>query len=260
MRSGRQSRSGRTGRRQVAALALVAAGLGAPLAAAAAELRSLADCTAAIAADPQAAREAAARWAAFGGGAEAGVCEARVLEALGARQTAALLLTEIAQDRGNGLPAATRAALFAEAGRLWLAVRQPALARETLGRAAELAPPDAEALALLAEAHGRLGDWPRAVEALDRALALGPPRADILALRAAARRKGGDASRALADAEAALQLLPSYDEALFEKGAALATLGRMPEALEVWFRLVELHPDGEMAELARRNMRQLAGQ
>lgn len=225
-----------------------------------AAIRSMAECRAAIAADANRAREEAAQWVRFGGGAEARVCEARALEALGARKNAAVILTETASDRGNGLPAATRANLLREAGRLWLALGEPALANATLSAVLEIVKEDADTLALRAEALGRLRLWPAAVDDLTRALALDPARADILALRAAARRRTEDKAGALADAEAALAILPHLPEALFEKGASLALLGRTDAALDVWFRLIELHPDSEMAALARRNIQQLAGQ
>ncbi len=224
-----------------------------------AEIRSADDCTAAIAAAPERAREDAARWAVLGGGAEAKACEARALEALGARKTAAVILTEVAAAPGNGLGAVARAAMFRDAARLWLAVEEPRLAEETISRILALTAPDADTLALRAEARGRQGDWAAAQEDLARALALSPGRADLLTLQAAARRRSGDATGGLAAAEAALAALPSNPEALFEKGANLAVLGRVPEALEVWFALIELDPDGEMAELARRNIRQLSG-
>ncbi|HEU0223747.1 MAG TPA: tetratricopeptide repeat protein [Paracoccaceae bacterium] len=224
-----------------------------------AEIRSMAECVAAIGTRPSVAREEAAQWATFGGGAEAKACEARALEALGAKTTAAVILTEVASDRGNGLPAATRAALLRDAGRLWLEEGQPAVAREALTRGLDIGPADPDALAMRGEASGRLGLWPDAVRDLTEALKLAPGRADILALRAAAKRKSRDPAGGLEDAEAALANLPHLEEALFEKGACLAVLGRIPEALDVWFRLIELHPESEMAELARRNIQQLSG-
>jgi tetratricopeptide (TPR) repeat protein len=240
-------------------LPLLLLALALPLPAGAGPLRSMAECVKAIGEDAAAAREAAAQWAAFGGGPEARACEARALEALGAKGTAALILTEVATDWGNALPAPTRAAMLKDAGRLWLDEGQPRLAAEALTRVIDLAGAEPGALAMRAEARGRLGLWPQATEDLDRAVALAPDRADILALRAAARRKGDDPAAGLADAEAALRLLPTLPEALFEKGASLAMLGRTREALTVWFALIELHPDSTMAELARRNVQQLSG-
>ncbi|GIX13935.1 MAG: hypothetical protein KatS3mg118_1894 [Paracoccaceae bacterium] len=224
-----------------------------------AAIDSMAACMARIAEDPQAAREEAARWLVLGGGAEARACEARALEALGARGSAAVILAELAADRGNGLPKATRAAMLRDAGRLWLAEEQFALSVEALTRAIALGLDDPDTRVMRAEAHGRLGQWQEAIADLNAALAVAPDRPDLLSLRAAARRRSGDAAGALADAEAALAVLPTYPEALFEKGAALAVAGRTRAALEVWFELIRLHPDSEMAELARRNLQQLAG-
>lgn len=219
----------------------------------------MAECRQRIAQNPTLAREEAAIWSTFGGGAEALVCEARALEELGARTSAARILTEVATDRGNGLPAATRALLLREAGRLWLVTRQPRLTIKTLTSANELARADIETLSMLAEAHAQLGEWDNALQELTEGLELDPTRADLMTLRAAAKRKSGDPAGALTDSEAALRLLPAYMEAMFEKGAALALLDRMPEALDVWFKLIELDPDGPMADLARRNIQRLSG-
>ncbi|RMF34745.1 MAG: hypothetical protein D6754_14490 [Alphaproteobacteria bacterium] len=219
----------------------------------------MAECMARIGANPTVAREEAAQWFVLGGGAEAKTCEARALEALGARGTAAVILAGIAADRGNGLPKATRAAMMQDAGRLWLGEKQYRLSLEALNRAVALGLRDADLLAMRAEAKGRLGMWPEAVADLSAALERAPGRADLLTLRAAANRKSGDPLAGLADAEAALRKLPHYPEALFEKGASLVVLDRVPEALKVWFKLIELHPDSEMAELARRNMQRLSG-
>ncbi|MEL6235568.1 MAG: tetratricopeptide repeat protein [Pseudomonadota bacterium] len=238
--------------------AALAAGLGG-LPATASGLTSMAQCMQRISQDPQRAREEAAQWLVLGGGAEARACEARALEALGARATAAVILVEVAADWGNGLPAFSRAAMMRDAGRLWLAEGNFVIAEQALTQAISIGLDDADTRVMRAEARGRQGLWTGAISDLDTALASHPDRADLLALRAAARRKSGDTDGALTDAEAALALLPTFPEALFEKGAALAVSGRIPDALAVWFELIRLHPETEMAELARRNMQQLAG-
>ncbi|MEM9048744.1 MAG: tetratricopeptide repeat protein [Pseudomonadota bacterium] len=222
-------------------------------------LTSMADCMQRIAQDPQRAREEAAQWLVLGGGAEARACEARALEALGANVTAAAILAEVAADWGNGLPAFSRAAMMRDAGRLWLAEGSYAIAEQALTQAIAIGLDDADTRVMRAEARGRQNLWDGAIEDLNTALAEHVQRPDLLALRAAAHRKSGDFDAALADAEAALTILPTYPEALFERGAALAVTGRVPDALAVWFELIRLHPDSPMAELARRNMQQLAG-
>lgn len=222
-------------------------------------LGSMAECMQRITEDPQRAREEAAQWLVLGGGAEARACEARALEALGARVTAAAILAEVAADWGNGLPAFSRAAMMRDAGRLWLAEGNFAVAEQALTQAIAIGLDDADTRVMRAEARGRQGLWSGAIDDLNTALAENADRPDLLSLRAAAHRKFGDPASALADADAALAILPTYPEAMFEKGAALAVAGRVPEALEVWFELIRLHPDSRMAELARRNIQQLAG-
>jgi tetratricopeptide (TPR) repeat protein len=224
-----------------------------------AAIASLAECEAAVKADPALAREEAAGWAVLGGGALAKACEAMALEALGATKTAAAILTDVAVDRSNGLSAEARVDFLADAARLWLAAREPKLAEEAAGRILSLTGETAETLALRAEARGRQDRWAEARADLDRALDLEPARPDILALRAAANRKEGRPDAALKDADAALAGLPALPEALFERGAALIILKRVPEALDTWFRLIELHPDSELAALARRNIQAIGG-
>ena len=67
------------------------------------EIRSAADCTAAVAADPAAAREDAALWQRTGGGVPARLCEAAALSALGANATAARLLTNLAENPNRAI-------------------------------------------------------------------------------------------------------------------------------------------------------------
>ncbi|QDL92708.1 tetratricopeptide repeat protein [Paroceanicella profunda] len=226
---------------------------------AAAEIRSMAECRARIQEDASRAREEAAQWVTLGGGPEANVCTAETLIALGAKNSAAQILTSTADDRNNGLPAATRSRLMRDAGRLWLDEDQPRLALEALSRTIQLTGADPDTLVLRAEAQGRLGLWQSAMTDLDRALKLAPDRPDLLALRAAARRKSDDPQGGLEDAQAALEANPTLPEALFEKGACLAVLGRMPEALDTWFKLIEQDPESQLARLAQRNMQRLSG-
>ena len=105
-----------------------------------AEIRSADDCAAAIAADPDRAREEAAAWQRTGGGTAASLCEADALAATGAHGTAAALLTNLGQDPNRAIPADARAVILTDAATQWLAADRPDLARATLAAADGLTP------------------------------------------------------------------------------------------------------------------------
>lgn len=236
--------------RAALALALAAAAAGPGRA----EIRSAADCAAAVAADPQAAREDAAAWARLGGGFEAEICEAAALEAMGAAGSAALLLTRLAENPRRALPPALRVAIYDDAARLWLDAGRPDLARAVLANLDRLAPADTARLRLASRAAAAEGDWPAALASLDALIAAAPGDAGARALRAAALRLSGDPAAARAEAEAALALAPDLPAALFEAGAAAAEAGDPAAAEAAWLRLIAVHPDHDLATDARRNL------
>jgi hypothetical protein len=233
-------------------IALLAAGVPA-----AAEIRSAEQCQAAIAADPGRAREDAAVWARLGGGTAARLCEAAALSALGAHATAARLLSALAENPNRALSPDLRAVVLADAGREWLDAGQPALARAALAQAEGLAPPPPARLILRARAEAAEADWPAARATLESAVAAEPGNALGRALLAAALRRGGDPAAALGEAERALALDPALPEALFETAAALAETGDAARASALWLRLVETHPEHDLAAPARRNLQAL---
>jgi tetratricopeptide (TPR) repeat protein len=223
------------------------------------EIRSADECGPAVAADPEAAREAAAHWYRHGGGAEARLCEAAALEALGAHATAAALLTRLAENPNRVLPRSLRATILADAARLWVDAGHPEMAQAALASAARLAPPDTAALLTSARAAAALGEWEEAREALDRILAEAPDHALARSLRAATLRAAGETAAALAEARAALEAAPGLAEARFEEAAALAELDETEAAVAAFLDLAADAPDHDLAPLARSNARRLAG-
>jgi tetratricopeptide (TPR) repeat protein len=224
---------------------------------ASAQIASPEDCTAAIARDPAIAREDAAVWFRMGGGTPARICEAAALEAMGAVGTAAHLLTRTAENPNRAISAPLRRTLFEDAARLWLADGQPGLALRTLAAAESLGGLTREGALTAARAHAVEEDWPAAQAALAALVADRPEDAGLRALHAAALRRGGDPEAALAEAEAALSREPDRPEALFEAGAAFAELGRDDAAARQWLRLIEVHPDHDLAPAARANLQRL---
>ncbi|MBA3324514.1 MAG: hypothetical protein H0T41_04335, partial [Rhodobacteraceae bacterium] len=124
-----------------------------------ADIRSAEACAAAVAADPEAAREEASLWTRLGGGAEAALCEALALEAMGAAGAAALLLTRLAENPNRALAPDLRLAILEDAARLWLVAGRPDLARATLDTLDALAPAPPERLMLRARVAAAAGDW-----------------------------------------------------------------------------------------------------
>lgn len=222
-----------------------------------AEIASAQDCEAAIASDPQLAREDAGQWVRSGGGVEARVCEAAALEAMGAHTTAARLLSEVAANPGRSMPRGLRATLFDDAAQLWKEAGRPDLARQAIDRADELTPAGPERLIQRARIDAALDDWPGATAALDAVIAADPENAEAYALRAASLRHEGRLTSAADSAHAALEIVPHQTEGLFEAGAVAAETGATALAEGYWLRLIDLHPDDPLASLARRNLAML---
>lgn len=222
--------------------------------AARAEIRSAEACAAALAADPASAREEASVWRRLGGGAPAELCEAKALEATGALGSAALILTNLAENPRRALAPELRLAVYQDAARLWLNAGRADIARAALDNLDRLAPATPERLRLRARAAAAQDDWSAAQASLQALLAADPADARARALLAAAMRLGGDHAAALAAAEAALAQVPDLPDALFEAGAAQVEAGRIEEARAYWLRLIEVHPEHDLAALALRNL------
>lgn len=234
------------------ALALLAPGLPAR-----AGISSPEECTAAVAADPAAAREDAAIWSRMGGGVPARLCEATALEAMGATATAAQLLSGLAANPNRDMAAELRGIVFGDAARLWLDAGQPDLAIEAMDQADRLNPPDPERRILRARIEAARQDWPAALATLDAAVALSPGDAQARALHAAALRHSGNAEAARAEADHARALDPDLAAALFESAAARAELGETDAARQLFLDLIEKYPDSDLAAPARRTLHAL---
>lgn len=239
---------------------LLAAAATALAPAAGAEIRSADACQPAIAADAAAAREDAAQWARLGGGVPARLCEAAALEALGAGESAARLLTALAQNTNRAMTPELRTTIFEDAAHLWGETGRPDLARAALASADALTPPGPARLIARARAEAAARDWPAARESLEAALAQAPEDAQAQALHAATLRRTGEPTAALAAAERARALDPALAEALFEAAAAQAELGGRAEAAALWLELIAAHPQSALASLAARNLQTLASE
>ena len=202
--------------------------------------------------DPEEALAYAGGWEAAGGGEGAGYCAALSLLALGETERGAERLEDLA--RRSGADAATRAAVFAEAGSAWTLAGEPDRAFAAATMALTLRPDDPVLLLDRAVASGSTGRYAEAVEDLDRAVEFDPYRAEAWALRGAAKRQLGRAEEAERDVARALSLAPDNADALLERGALRRTKGDVGGARADWERAARVAPDSAAAELARRNL------
>lgn len=229
-----------------------------PLTAAAQDVRSYEDCLALVETAPERAREEAARWERFGGGDAALHCEAMALNAMGATESAADKLDELA--RRGSLPDDARAVVLGQAAELWRVAGRLDAANVSIGQAITLAPRDASLLEVRALLAAADEDWNAALIDLNSALSIQPGHAQRLALRAAARRRLGDLAEAKADAEAAIKADPKLAAGWFELGAAQAELGDMDAAQEIWLEAIRLDPDGATGGMARMSLERMTGE
>ena len=191
-------------------------------------------------------------WEAAGGGEGARHCAALSLLALGETERGAERLEDLA--RRSGADAATRAAVFAEAGSAWTLAGEPDRAFAAATMALTLAPDDPALVLDRALALGAMGRYGEALLDLDRAVALDPSRAEAWMLRGAAKRQLGRTGEAERDLARALSLAPDNAEALLERGALRRTRGDVKGARADWERAARLAPESAAGELARRNL------
>jgi len=91
--------------------------------------------------------------------------------------------------------------------------------------------------------RSQLGRLHEAMEDYCKAVELSPSDFQVLANMAYLHLEFGEPDKALADCDAALKAKPDYELALFNRGVALAQLGRKAEARESIARSVEAAPE-----------------
>ncbi|WP_142849632.1 tetratricopeptide repeat protein [Telmatospirillum sp. J64-1] len=199
--------------------------------------------------------ELALAWTSLGGGDPARHCAAVALIGQGKYEEAATRLESLAQE--SRAEPEIRAGMLAQAGQAWLMAGQVSRADAVQTAALALVPDDVELRIDRAVTLAEAGRHAEALVDLDAALAIDPGRADALSLRASAHRQTGNLAAALADAEAALKSDFSHAEAWLEYGLAKYLSGDAPAAREAWQRVLAMAPDGELAQLAQRNIEML---
>lgn len=211
------------------------------------------DCLALSETKPEEAFETALAWRDAGGGVPARHCAAVALISLEQYEQAGLRLETLADDmRAERVD--LRAEVLSQAGNAWLLAGNNARAVATFTAALDLLPEDADLLIDRGRALAAAENYGEAFSDLDRALAFDPTRADALVYRAAARRQLDDTERAMEDIELALALEPLAVDALVERGILRRLGGDSAGARADWLKVLELSPDTQAGEIARRNL------
>ncbi len=122
-------------------------------------------------------------------------------------------------------------------------------------RAIELDPTLASAVTNLANLRHRLGDVQEAVALYRRALQVDPEQPEAAYNVGVVHLEQGEPQEAVAWFERALHSDSEFADAHFNLALALEALGRLAEARPHWRTYLELEPDGELADIARRQLR-----
>ena len=96
----------------------------------------------------------------------------------------------------------------------------------------------------------RKDDHAVALDILDQVVTLAPDYAEGWNRRATLFFSMRDFSRSIADVERVLELEPRHYGALSGLAAMLQALGRDKQALEVWYKVLEVYPANEQAQSA----------
>ena len=112
-----------------------------------------------------------------------------------------------------------------------------------LSQLVEREPSNTEALTLLGQLEGRLGEHPKAITILRRVVSLSPLSSTELVNVAIALADSGDFSRALQEVERSLALEPKLAIAHLNRARVLADLHRAAEARAEFVRTSQLDPD-----------------
>jgi predicted O-linked N-acetylglucosamine transferase (SPINDLY family) len=130
-------------------------------------------------------------------------------------------------------------------GNTYMMVNKPAKAVEWFSKATRLNPKDGENFRLLANAHIRLGDYPKGISTLEQALVRSPKnikaRIDIFGIYL----KDKDYSAALHQLELGFQSFPNHPLLIRNKVILLRRMGQHDEALQLLEELLKQEPNND---------------
>ena len=211
-------------------------------------------CVEQIAANAEAAVEAANAWRGEGGGLHARHCLGLALVALEHWEQAATAFEQAARE-AEAAQDPRRADFWVQSGNAWLAGGQPqrslaafdaALLSPSLGDALRGEVHLDRARAMVAMSNGAA-----ARREIDRALQLVPSDPMAWYLSAALARRDGNPARAGTDIARARELAPDNPDILLLAGTLAGLNGNMEEAERLYRRTVELAPDSDAGRAAR---------
>ncbi len=211
--------------------------------------RQYRSCLALVHQKPEEAFESALAWRDQGGGAPAEHCAALALLEFGKHDQAAMRLEALAEalgPEGKVQPAA----IWAQAGNVWLLGGYPDQALAAIDRGLALEPERAPLLVDRARVLGELGRHAEALADLDRALALDARDDDAHAFRASALRQLGRLEEALAAADASLKLNQDNPSARLERGMARMQMADVAGARADWVETATRHAGTPAADAA----------
>jgi tetratricopeptide (TPR) repeat protein len=218
--------------------------------------RQYRSCLALVHQKPDEAFESALAWRDQGGGAPAEHCAALALLELGKYDQSALRLEALAQALGPD-GKVNPAAVWAQAGNVWLLGGYPDRALAAIDRGLALEPDRAPLLVDRARVLGELGRYAEALPELDRALALDPKDDDAHAFRASALRQLGRLDEALIAADAALKLNPDNPSARLERGMVRMQMADLAGARADWIEAATRHAGTPAADAAQKMIEEL---
>jgi tetratricopeptide (TPR) repeat protein len=196
-------------------------------------------------------------WSSMGGGEPARHCVAIALINMRQFEEGATRLERLADNSEESEH--IRAGMLAQAGQAWLLAKQPDNAYRVQSKALELVPDAPDLLVDRSQSQAEQKNYQGALADLDQALRVAPGRADALAFRAAAKRLLGDLDGAKADVAQALASDGNNQEAWLEDGIQRRIGDDKDGARASWQKAIELAPQSETADMARRNIELLDG-
>jgi tetratricopeptide (TPR) repeat protein len=204
---------------------------------------------------PEQGWEEALAWQSLGGGEAARHCAAVALIGMGKYGEAATRLETLANESVRA--DSVRAEMLAQAAQAWGLLGNTQRADAALRGALTLSSGNPDLLLDQAVLMAQFGHYNDAVQVLSQVLRAQPNRVEALTLRASAFRYQDNLAGAEDDINTALKLDPDFTEALLERGILHRMKGDDKAARADWLRVVELQPEGNTADTARRNIEKM---
>jgi len=117
-------------------------------------------------------------------------------------------------------------------------------------------PRDKEALLTLASLYASVSKFQEAIDYYQRYLTVNPSDYQVRMILSETHFRNGQFDKAVDEIQKVLKDKPDYDYAMYNLGVLYAHMNRKDEARKWWQRIVDAHPEGELAAEAKRNLEQ----